>query len=290
MKKIITLSAIFMCMAPYAANAGSLDVHGEIKVNGNTVIDAEGNYVGTLPSNGPTMITLSDYYNQDGLKKTFKQVQLASENQAADEGIRIDDYTTPGIIKYTYQWNINAENESCRSWVNEENHDSKGHYTIKGSCVSTTGAETPYTYADVTEKNAIDIPTSVQANGGSYLSNYEKTQKQYYSCQDFANPSEDTCQIYSGESMFTEVVFPLNKTTYKVGDTTYDDCYIIQFNGNTGSGYWTGIHCKNVGLVSGWNNTYSIQLTKVEGTLQNSATARSSSLKVAPAIKQQTSK
>ena len=99
MKKIITLSTIFMCIAPYAVNAGSLDVHGEIKVNGNTVIDAKGNYVGTLPSNGPTMITLSDYYNQDGLKKTFKQVQLASENQAADEGVRIDDYTTPGIIK-----------------------------------------------------------------------------------------------------------------------------------------------------------------------------------------------
>ena len=89
MKKIITLSAIFMCMAPYAANAGSLDVHGEIKVNGNTVIDAKGNYVGTLPSNGPSMISLNDYYNQDGLKKTFKQVQLASENQTADEGVRI---------------------------------------------------------------------------------------------------------------------------------------------------------------------------------------------------------
>ena len=290
MKKIITLSAIFMCMAPYAANAGSLDVHGEIKVNGNTVIDAKGNYVGTLPSNGPSMISLNDYYNQDGLKKTFKQVQLASENQTADEGVRIDDYTTPGVIKYTYQWNANAESEFCKSWVSEENHDSSNHYTVKGYCVGSTGTETQHSYTDVTEKKSFDMPTSIQANGGSYLNNHVMTQKQYYGCQDFANPSEDTCQSSSGDATVTEVVFPLNKTTYTVGDTTYDDCYIIQFNGNTGSGYWTGIHCKNVGLVSGWNSTYSIQLTKVEGTLQNSATASSSSLKMAPAIKPQTSK
>ena len=67
-KKLLVI--MITALSTSHVTAGSLDVYGDIKINGKTVIDGQGNYVGSLPENDK-LVTLSEYKNQSGLKKTY---------------------------------------------------------------------------------------------------------------------------------------------------------------------------------------------------------------------------
>jgi hypothetical protein len=77
--KTVVLASTIAALFSVTANAASLDVHGEIKVNGNVVIDNEGNFVGNgsdvTPPPSADSINFSDYF-VSGIKQTFEANSL----------------------------------------------------------------------------------------------------------------------------------------------------------------------------------------------------------------------
>ena len=260
--------------------AGSLDVYGDIKVNGNTVIDAQGNYVGALP-NQLEYIVLDDYFNDSGLKKTYKQVMGAGDS--AVEGVRIDDLTDDNIHIYTYQYpDING---SMDSFISTETYESESKWITEGHNLYADGSTSGSFYQQVEKRNVLTTPKKIFL-GGSYLNAYQ-TVYNNISC-----PGNDsgTCDISGGNytvgdtpsiNDVNQIVFVLNKTSYSQGAISYDDCVVMQFGGTSP---WTGVYCKGIGIVKGWQTGYSMEILSVNGTLKTSIGQPSVSLRV-PKIK-----
>lgn len=262
-------SAICMlaALSVSSAYAGSLDVYGDIKVNGKTVINANGELTGSAANT----ITQQEYWNSKGLKKTFKMTQR-KENYSSGgrqttmvNGQQVDDQSTDGIIKYSYTWyDVNGQFES--NWVNEEAYETPLKWTSKGYLANEDGSATGTWYqSGQTTRTWLgaEEPKTVALNG-VYI-------KQYQDVVSSCGGTEQTCAY--GEpttSNVTELVTVLGKMSYKSGDVAYDDCFVAQYNNSEPSdtGIWTAIHCKGVGLVKGWSSNYAMELTKVEGTLK----------------------
>ena len=277
MKKI----AICMLAALGASSvyAGSLDVHGDIKVNGKTVINANGELTGSAG----TTITLQDYTNSNGLKKTFKTTSINSDG-SVNHGIRIEDHTVDGITKLsfiTYDWN----NQFIAAWVLDETYENPLKWNIKGYSANEDGSANGFGYfINQTERRWLgpEEPKTVPLSG-VYIKQYQNI------VNNCSSESEQTCEF--GEPAYsnvTEVVTGLGKVSYKSGDHTYNDCFVAQYNNSSfmESGIWTAIQCKGVGIVKGWQLNNSMELETVEGSLKPaSKSARSlevQSLMVAP--------
>ena len=262
--------------------AGSLDVYGDIKVNGKTVIDAQGNYVGSLP-NQIDYIVLDSYFSEDGLKKTYKTTQTAtgSNGSASTQyGVRTDDLTKDGVAVHSYQFN-HDDGTVDYTWVHTETYlspnkwISEGHFLYTDGSTSGSGS-TYYQY----ERNDSTTNPEKLILGGSYINYYRQTMSQI----DCELDDEGRCDIEGGNytvsdapviSNFSEIVFVVNKTNYSQGSSNYDDCVIMQFSSTDP---WTAIFCKGVGVVKGWNSNYSMELTGVEGSLKTAAASKSVSL------------
>jgi len=250
--------------------AGSLDVYGDIKVNGNTVIDAQGNYVGALPKDDKS-VTLIEYTNQGGLKKTYNQEQTTDGSQLF--GTRIDDNTNPKVNIITYNWsNVYGP---VSSWVSSESYESSSKWVLEGH--DNSGGD-----YSVTQNYSRTWFTSedpkVLSIGESYLTIYEDSFTQVRkgtSCstsQDSdGNVIDNGCEPFEYTDDITapgkQLVSLLGRVGYKKGDISYDDCIVMQRT--SGVEPWTTVNCKGVGLVYGWTDEYKLELTKVEGTLQN---------------------
>ena len=112
--------------------AGSLDVHGDIKVNGKTVIDAQGNYVGSLPSQ-VDYVVLNDYFNDVGLKKTYNTTQtyISSGSTVTTSGVRTDDLTKDGVAVHSYQFN-HDDGTVDYTWVQTDTYLSPSKWISEG--------------------------------------------------------------------------------------------------------------------------------------------------------------
>lgn len=276
MKKIAIFTlAVLSASSVYA---GSLDVHGDIKVNGKTVINANGELTGSAA----TTITLQDYTNSNGLKKTFKTTSRDSDNRITN-GLRIEDYTVDGINRFSYI-NYDYLGRFASNWVADEIYESPLKWRVKGYTANEDGsANGGYYFNSQNERRwlGVEEPKKVSLNG-AYINQFEDI---ISSC----GGSAQTCEYAEPKtSNVTELVTVLGKVSYKSGDHTYDDCFVAQFNKSEyqEGGVWTAIQCKGVGLVKGWQPNYSIELETVEGTLKPaSKSARSlevQSLMVAP--------
>lgn len=273
---VITCSSLFSVYA----SAGSLDVHGEIKVNGTTVIDAQGNYVGTLPSQVDS-IELDPYLNPTGIKKTYTQTQTT--NGQVQTGTRVDDYTTANIIRFTYKWpdqgSVYTSTETYYTptqWIEAGVNCAYDPATSnESSCTNN------YYWYSSYQKTTVYWQDKIQA-GGSFLESYRQTSTVFY-CNSGGDTSSvnGPCTItgsdYLGDNHndpvvtnFNQVVMVLNRLAFKNDTVSYDDCVALQFNG-TNETPWTAIYCKDIGMVKGWsNNGYSLELTSVEGTATTS--------------------
>ena len=267
------LAILIAAFATSHVTAGSLDVYGDIKVNGKTIIDGEGNYVGNLPKDDKS-VTLSEYTNQTGLKKTYNQERLVSGG-VLQFGTRIDDNSNPNVNVITYNWS--NDNGPVSSWVSSETHESSSAWVIEGHDNSGGDFSSIQRYSR-TWFTPQDPKTL--AIGESYLIIYEdavtSTSKgtQCTTSQDSeGNITNDDCEPYESTQEYTnsgkQTVSLLGKTEYKKGDISYDDCIVMQYS--SGNEPWTAVSCKGVGLVYGWGGSYKVELIKSEGSLQNSS-------------------
>lgn len=258
MKKIAIY--VLTALSVSSAYAGSLDVYGDIKVNGKTVINANGELTGSVANT----ITQQEYRNSNGLKKTFKTQSKYMGNSSVS-GLRIEDFLTEGVYKYSHIY-YDEDGKFQSNWVIEEVYETPLKWTTKGYSADEDGSATGdwYQNSQITRTwLGAEEPKTVALNG-VYM-------KQYQDVESFCGGTEQTCTF--GEpttNNVTELVTMLGKMSYKSGDVTYDDCLVTQYNNSDpdGGGVWTAIHCKGVGLVKGWNSSYALELTKVEGTLK----------------------
>lgn len=280
------LAILIAAFATSHVTAGSLDVYGDIKVNGKTVIDAQGNYVGSLPSQ-VDYVSLSAYLDDDGLKKTY--IQSETQNSTVVTSTRIDDATTPNVKVYKYFWSGDAG-----VYVSTETYLSPTHWITEGKFCQDPSCDnfSSYNYTD-NEKTVSAWSDKTQV-GGNFLDSYTLTSVPFDCDPDYEEESPDNkCDISGGSytpdyyddskyvSNVSQVVFVLNKTNFKKDSLSYDDCITAQFSGNF-ENPWTGIYCKDVGMVRGWNNSgYSVELISVEGTPRSASSniAISTSLK-----------
>ncbi|MGL4204747.1 MAG: hypothetical protein ACRCRW_01240 [Aeromonadaceae bacterium] len=261
MKKIAL--CVLATLSVGSVYAGSLDVYGDIKVNGKTVINANGELTG----NAANTIPQQDYLNSNGLKKTFKTQSKYTSNSSSEivNGLRIDDYSIAGVSKYTYI-TYDKEGKFQSSWVSEEVYETPLKWSRKGYSANEDGSATGTWYSSeqfVRTWLSAEEPQTVALNG-VYM-------KQYQDVVSSCGSSEPTCAYQDPiTNNTTELVTVLGKMSYKSGDVAYDDCMATQYNNSSlnGGNIWTAIHCKGVGLVKGWNSNYTLDLTKVEGTLK----------------------
>lgn len=251
---------VLAMLAANCASAGSLDVYGDIKVNGKTVINAKGELAG----NAATTINKQDYFNNNGLKKTFSVVDKRSDSSIMS-GKRIEDYTVDGINRSSYIYYDQYGNFQS-NWVIEETHETPSKLLSKGFSANEDGSsDGGYYYNMLFEHRLLSgaEPDVVPING-SYTLQYEDTRS---SC----TSSDANCEMGEATTTnITQVVTWLGKTRYVSGDHAYDDCVVTQYNSSdiSAGGLWTTINCKGVGLVKGWSSTYVMTLDKVEGGLK----------------------
>ena len=272
------LAILIAAFATSPVIAGSLDVHGDIKVNGKTVIDGQGNYVGSLPSQ-VDYVVLKDYFNDIGLKKTYSTTQTSNGTTMAS-GVRTDDLTKDDVAVHTYQFNY--ANGSTSSWVNTETYLSENKWISEGYVQNEDGTTSGSSYTQVEKRNVSNTPEKIIL-GGTYLNYYQQVFTPI-ACED---NNEGRCDIEGGNytldrdyqsiTNLSEIVFVVSKTNYSQGAINYDDCVIMQFSS---SDPWTAVFCKGVGIVIGWNSGYSMELTGVEGSLKTGASPKSVSLHV----------
>ena len=269
------LAVLIAAFATSPVIAGSLDVHGDIKVNGKTVIDAQGNYVGSLPSQ-VDIVDISSYLNPAlGIKKTYSQTQ--GLNNESYSGTRIEDYTTENVVRYTYKWptqgSVYTNTEtyySADQWISSgTNCTYDPDSSDESSCVVNWYGYQSY------KKDTVYWQDEIQT-GGSFLESFRQTSTTFFCNSDDENYGNGPCEVtgadYLGDSHYdpvvtnyNQVVMVLNRLAFKNETLSYDDCIALQFNGNNESP-WTGIYCKDVGMVKGWSNGYLAELTSVDGT------------------------
>jgi len=249
--------AVFSASSVYA---GSLDVHGDIKVNGKTVINANGELTGSAA----TTITLQDYTNSNGLKKTFKTTSRNSDN-TINNGLRIEDHTADGINRYS-DITYDQYGQFSSNWVIDELHETPLKWSYKGYSANEDGSTNgDYYFYQQQERQWLGAaePKTVPLNS-VYISQYQDV---ISSC----TSSEQTCEYGEPTTRnVTELVTVLGKVSYKSGDHTYSDCFVAQYNKSASQdgGVWTDIQCKGVGIVKGWQSNYSMELETVEGSLK----------------------
>ena len=269
---------VLAALSVSSAYAGSLDVYGDIKVNGKTVINANGELTGSAANT----ITQQEYWNSNGLKKTFKMTQRNESYSSSGRrteiwhGQQIQDNTTDGVIKYAYSW-YNSEGVFQSNWIAEERYQTPLKWTRTGYLADESGTASGNVYtSQQTERMWLGAtePQTVALNS-VYM-------KQYQDVSSSCSGAEPTCAFEEPTTRnVTELVTVLGKMSYKSGDVTYDDCFVTQYNNSDlyEGGVWAAIHCKGVGLVKGWNSFNAMELTKVEGTLKAaSKSARSREL------------
>ena len=276
------LAILIAAFATSHVTAGSLDVYGDIKVNGKTVIDAQGNYVGSLPSQ-VDYVVLNDYFNDIGLKKTYNTTQTynSSTGTITDSGVRTDDLTKDNVAVHTYQFN--HADGSTNTWVNTETYFSENKWISEGHALYEDGTTSGSggNYYQTEKKNVSETPEKIFL-GGTYLNYYQEVS----TAIDCEYDNDGRCDIEGGNytlsdsptiSNFSEVVFVVSKTSYSQGSSKYDDCVVMQFSSTDP---WTAVFCKGVGIVKGWSSSYSMDLTGVEGSLKTGLTPKSVSLHV----------
>ena len=281
-KKLLVI--MITALSTSHVTAGSLDVYGDIKINGKTVIDGQGNYVGSLPENDK-LVTLSEYKNQSGLKKTYNQ-ELINDNQSLSY-ILIEDNTNPNVNVITYTQSNGTGTMS--SWTSSETYESPSSWVIESHDNNSSDFYVTRHYSRTwfTEEDP-----KVLSIGESYFAMYEdavtmtsKGTQCSVSIDSNGNTTYNECKPYETTEEFTtpgkQIVSLLGKVKYKKGDISNEDCIVLQ--SSSGVDPWTTISCKGIGLVYGWNTNNKLELVKYEGSLQKTTSLVATSSRMSSA-------
>ncbi|PSU56076.1 hypothetical protein [Photobacterium phosphoreum] len=237
-------------------------MEGEIQINGKTVINSEGLYVGTLPiippENKTKEIILKDYFNFSGVYK-YKQTNYfetgsldGSERDLGicDVTIEIDEFSSKHITK--------CENEDkSRYWTWTDNQDGTETITSKyfqedvdmnGNIISGEWKESTYKYKVKLISDEVNRTTI-----GSTLS--------YITERTSIEPPNENVQNNNMLYLDTTLEhFSASIANITVNNVKYNDCYSVD-------NYSFDIRCKGVGLVKSVGMYINEELVSFEPTV-----------------------
>lgn len=231
MTKLFSLSAIALLTGlSTAASAASLDVHGEIKINGKTVIDDKGNLI----QDQSDLINIDDYAN-------------AAPNRVVTLTAPVGESGIASSYKITYD-------ETGREYKEEQFSDSKLVWSIKWEDRTTTplahkrtilsdwGGEDPITttYQDEFTTSSAYPLARIGVN---------MTRADIYTSTVIATNHPDIeINSITNNSDYQKLTV-IDKTSFKIGDTTVEDCIIVTMSASWTQGDQFRTFCKDYGLV-----------------------------------------
>ncbi|MCD9519248.1 hypothetical protein [Photobacterium phosphoreum] len=232
MTKHFSLSVLAI-LASFSVSAATLDVHGEIKVNGKTVIDGKGNLI----QNKSDLIDLDDYFNvKPNSIVTLKSI--SSENTTYnfyyDENGRQskEDQSIDGTVTWSMEWKDRTEMsnvvENISQWSSEDldgniiQHTQKT--THKNEFITSTG-HPPVKMGITTARGDIYTQTLLTST----------------------NENDTIGKIQQiTESQYLTV---LDKTSYKSENINIEDCIIVLQDASWMEVPQIRTYCKDYGLV-----------------------------------------
>ncbi|KJG38882.1 hypothetical protein UA32_06350 [Photobacterium angustum] len=231
MTKLFSLSAIALLTGlSTAASAASLDVHGEIKINGKTVIDDKGNLI----QDQSDLINIDDYAN-------------ATPNRVVTFAAPVNEDGTVSTYKFFYD-------ETGREYKEESFIDDKLVWSIKWEERTTTplghkrivlsdwGYEEPIitTYKDEFTTSSAYPLARIGVN---------MTRADIYKSTVIATNNPDIEINSVTNNLDYQKLTVIDKTSFKMGDTTIEDCIIVTMSASWTQGDQFRTFCKDYGLV-----------------------------------------
>ncbi|MCG3886621.1 hypothetical protein I3271_18270 [Photobacterium leiognathi] len=238
MTKLFSLSAIALLTSlSTVATAASLDVHGDIKINGKTVIDAEGNVI----QDQSHLINIDDY-----------------ANAAANRVVTLVDPNLENGDTSTYKFYYDETGREYKEEISNNN-------TVIWSMEWKDRTTTPLANTSITIRTAIND----DGNGNITTSSTRKVAKNIFSTSTgyplasigtqmtradvFTHEIlEHTDQTLVGkkteESEYQKIVV-LDRVSVKENGIEINDCILVQYE-STWSAPHLRTYCKNYGLVA----------------------------------------
>ncbi|KJG02710.1 hypothetical protein [Photobacterium angustum] len=231
MTKLFPLSAIALLTGlSTAASAASLDVHGEIKINGKTVIDDKGNLI----QDQSDLINIDDYAN-------------AAPNRVVTLTAPVGENGIASTYKITYD-------EKGREYKEESFTDNKLVWSIKWE--ERTTAPLAHKRTVLSDWGSEDPITTTYQDEFTTSSSYplaqvgvSVTRADIYTSTVISTNNPDIEINSVTNNLDYQKLTVIDKTSFKMGDTTIDDCIIVTMSASWTQGDQFRTFCKDYGLV-----------------------------------------
>ncbi|WP_256383901.1 hypothetical protein [Photobacterium toruni] len=235
MTKHFSLS-ILAILASFSVSAATLDVHGEIKVNGKTVIDDKGNLI----QDKSDLIDLDNYFNaKPNSIVTLNKINSA-KNQDSTFTFHYDDKgreskeeeSKNGTVIWSMEWKDRTDmsnlvdNFSLTVSIDADGNitEHRNKTTKKNEFITSTG-HPPVKMGITTARGDIYTQTLLTSTNENDI---------------IGKPQQIT------ESQYLTV---LEKTSYKSESTTIEDCIIVLQDASWMQNAQVRTYCKDYGLV-----------------------------------------
>ncbi|KJF89583.1 hypothetical protein [Photobacterium leiognathi] len=211
MTKLFSLSAIALLTSlSTAATAASLDVHGDIKINGKTVIDAKGNVI----QDQSHLINIDDYAN-------------AAPNRVVTLTAPTDENGISKAYKIYYD-------ETGREYKEDDFYNDKLVWSIKWEERTTT----PLAHKRTVTKGSGDTTTTTSykdefTTSSSYplaQIGVTMTRADIYTSEVLATDDPESSVGEITNSSDYQKLTIVDETSFKLGDTTIEECIIVTYN------------------------------------------------------------
>lgn len=228
MTKHFSLS-ILAILASFSVSAATLDVHGEIKVNGKTVIDDKGNliqdksdliniddYTNAAPN---SIISLIAPANKDGIVSTYK-ITYDETGRTSQE----DEYSDDKL-----RWSAKWENRTVSPLTQQRTiMNGWGNTTITTTYKDEFTTSSSYPLAQI---------------------GISMTRSDIYTSTVIASNQPDVIPGSKLQNMDYQTLAVVDKTSYKSESTTIEDCIIVLQDASWMQNAQVRTYCKDYGLV-----------------------------------------
>ncbi|MGR5151420.1 hypothetical protein [Photobacterium swingsii] len=207
------------------ATAASLDVHGDIKVNGKTVIDSKGNLVQPAPEPHPNLIDMADYQPKGNaiitLQRTAWDGAIEKLVMVYENGEYVKEETTKeGRVTFSQTWSERTADSVLVSKTNEKcSENSRYDFSL-------TSGYSPIMLGESVSR--IDMLTTTVLDT---------------TCKDsMPGDKAEVNELYK--------ITPYVKSDYNYGEgDTVKDCFVAQFEASWSPKDQLRTYCKGVGPV-----------------------------------------
>ncbi|MEC6898074.1 hypothetical protein [Photobacterium piscicola] len=233
MTKHFSLSVLAI-LASFSVSAATLDVHGEIKINGKTIIDDKGNLI----QDKSDLIYLDDYFNAKPNRVVTLNNINPNEHPDSTFTFRYDDKgrefkeeeSRNSTVVWSMEWTDRQPMSniiiSYNKWINPNNPEDQYESTQTNKNEFTTSTRFPEVQIGITAARA-DIYTRTLLTSTD------------------ANDTIGTIEHVSEYQSLTV----LEKNSYKSESNTIDDCIIVLQDASWMQNAQVRTYCKDYGLV-----------------------------------------